>query len=164
MADPAGTKVGAGRVAAIYARESESKEHDRTPIEEQLTACRALALELGYTVTDEATLRDTGANTTLERPGLTALLGLIARGDAGAVVTYTLDRLARPQSRPLEMLLKELRLREVRLYVAKAAKGYWYDAVTGELVSDPQAVAAAQLEEWRPPDYVIVPREDGQAT
>ncbi len=159
MTDLTGTRVGAGRVAAIYARAPASNEHDRTPVEEQLAVCRALARELGYDVTDESTLSDTGPNTTLARPGLTALLGLIAKGDVGAVIAHTLDRVARPQSRALEVLIKELRRREVPLYVAKAAKGYWYDPATGELVNDPRAVAAASLEEWSPPDYITHPRE-----
>ena len=151
MTGSVGMKVGAGRVAAIYARTPESKEHDRTPVEEQVAACRALARELGYAVTQEAILTDTGPNTTLARPGLTALLGLIAEGGVGAVIVHTLDCLARAQSRPLEALLKELRRREVPLYVASVAKGYWYDPGTGELMSDPQAVAAASLDEWHPP-------------
>ncbi len=163
MTDPAGTQFGAGRVAAIYVRVSEAKEQDRTPAQEQLAACRALAGELGYAVTDETTLSDIGSNTTLARPGMTALLGLIARGDAGAVITHTLDRLARPQSTSLGKLLMELRRRDVRLYIAKVAKGYRYDAETGELVNNPRAVAAANLEEWRPPEHTAVARKDGSA-
>ena len=163
MTELAGTRVGAGRVGAIYGRVPESKEHDRTPVEEQVAACQALARALGYAVTAEATLSDTGPNATLARPGLTALLGLLATGAVAAVIVHTLDRLARPQSRALEALLTELRRRAVPLYVARAPKGYWYDPATGTLLSDAQAVAAASREEWRPPEYIIVPREYDEA-
>ena len=159
MDDSTGTKIGTGRVAAIYARAPEPYEHERPSLAEQLDACRELAVELGYTVTDEATLTETGPGTTVARPGLTALLGLLAHGRVGAVIVYTLDRLARPESKPLEALLKELRRREIPLYVAKIPNGYWYDPATGTLANDPEAVAAASREEWRPPEYII-PRED----
>lgn len=159
MGDPTATRVGTGKQAAIYARAPHLSEHDRTSVEAQLEACRTLATELGYTVADEAALSDTGPATTLSRPGLTALLGLIATKRVDAVIVYTVDRLARLESKPLEALLKELRRREIPLYVAKAPKGYWYDPSTGMLKNDPVAVSAANLEEWRPPEYIPIPRE-----
>lgn len=162
MDEPTGTRIGAGVVAAIYTRAPEPSEHTRTPVTEQLDVSRALAIELGYTVTGEATLSDTGPGTTMARPGLTALLGLITGGRLGAVIVYTLDRLVRPEGQALEALLKELRRREIPLYVAKIPRGYWYDPPTGRLVSDPEAVKAASREEWRPPEYIIIPREDGR--
>jgi hypothetical protein len=160
MADPNGAKVGAGRPAAIYAREPTLSEHERLPVEGQLDACRALAERLGYSVADEATFADAGPNTTMGRPGLTALLGLIAQRRVSAVITHTLDRLARPESKALEALLKELERRDMPIYVAKIPRGYSYDSGTGKLVVDPEAVAEANREEWRPPEYIPIPRED----
>lgn len=92
------------------------------------------------------------------RPGLTALLRAIAQGDVEALFVYTLDRLARADSKPLEALLKELRRREVPLYLGKTPKGYQYDSATGALVAEPDAGAAANLEEWCPPEEIIIPR------
>lgn len=51
MTEVVGTMVGAGRIAVIYGRVPESREHDQTSLEEQLAACRTLAGELGYDVT-----------------------------------------------------------------------------------------------------------------
>ena len=159
MQEQAESRVGAGRLAALYAREPGLSEHERTPVGEQLEACRALASQLGYATSDEATLADTGPGTTMSRPGLTALLGLITQHRVAAVVVYTLDRLARHEGVLLDALLKELRRREVPLYVARTPKGYRYDPATGELAYDTEAVAAANQEDWRPPEYIIIPRE-----
>ncbi len=159
MTEVEGTRVGAGRTAAIYGRVPESNEHDKTPLEEQLAACRTLAGELGYDVTNDATLSDTGPNTTLARPGMTVLLGLLAEGELTAVIAHSLERLARPQSKAMEVLLKELRRRGVSLYVAKTPQGYRYEPETGNLLGDAEAVAAASQQEWRPPDYINLPRE-----
>ncbi len=152
-------KIGAGRPAAIYTRESTLSEHDRTSAEEQLDACRTLAANLGYTIEDDAIFSDTGPNTTLSRPGLTALLGLVAQRRIAAVIPYTLDRLARAESKPMEALLKELERREIPVYVAKLPSGYSYDPTTGKLTADHEAVAAANREEWRPPEYIPIPRQ-----
>lgn len=160
MDDPTVAKIGMGRTAAIYARAPEPSEHARTPVAEQLAAGRALAEELGYTVTDETTLSDTGPGTRMARPGLTALLGLLAKGQADALIVYTLDRLGRPESELLDALLKELRRRDVPLYIAGIARGYRYDPTTGALTHDPGEVAAANREDWRRPEYIIIPRED----
>ena len=159
MKESTKTTIGAGRPAGIYARAPQPSDRERTPIEEQIAACRALAGELGYTVADESTVTDTGAGRSIRRPGLTALLGLLAERRVAAVIVYTLDRLARHESTTLDALLKELRRREIPLYVAKVPKGYRYDPTTGELLNDPEAVAAANREEWRPPEYIIIPSE-----
>ncbi len=158
MSDPTEARIGTGKHVAIYARAPHLAEHDRTSVEEQVAACRALAEELGYTVAQDAVLSDTGPASTPSRPGVTSLLGLIAARRVDAVVVYTVDRLARQESKPLEVLLKGLRLREIPLYVAKTPKGYRYDPTTGALVDDPEAVSAANQEEWRPPEYLPVPR------
>ena len=60
----------------------------------------------------------------------------------------------------MQALLRELRRRETPLYVANIAKGYRYDPKTGALLHDPEAVAAANREDARPPEYIVIPRED----
>ncbi|HEU5326799.1 MAG TPA: recombinase family protein [Thermomicrobiales bacterium] len=152
--------VGAGRLAALYARKPQYNELDRTTVEEQLARCRALALALGYTLADEAILSDDAPNTAPGRPGLTALIGLIAQRRAAALVVSTLDRLGRPESEGLDALLKELRRREIPLYIAKTPKGYYYDPATGHLLHDPALVTAANREDARPPEYIVIPREN----
>lgn len=154
--------IGNGRPAVLYLRESQYNEHERTGVREQLTTCRALADALGYAVTDEATLTDHGPNTTLLRPGVTALIGLIAAGKAEAVIVYTLDRLGRTDSEGLEALLRELRRREIPIYIARTPKGYFYDPATGKLMHDPTAIHAANLEDWREPEFFVIPRENEQ--
>lgn len=160
MTDGPREKIGTGRSAVIYARASEPNERERTPVDEQLTACRLFADELGYAVTAETTLSDTGPNVTSARPGLSALLRLVAEGSVHAIIVHTLDRLARPESQLMQALLREMRRREVPIYMARTPRGYRYDATTGELLNDPAEVAEASREEWRPPDYIIIPRED----
>lgn len=159
MAERPVTKIGAGRTAALYARAPEAYEQYRAGVDEQLAACRALAGELGYAVSDAATLGDAMPGTTAERPGLTALIGLLARGEASAVIVARLDRLGKPESEFLEALLKELRRRGIPLYLAETPRGYAYDPATGKLVHDAAEVAAANREDWRPPDYIAVPYE-----
>lgn len=157
--------VGAGRLAALYTRASQPSEYNRvdTDLEEQVAACHALADALGYSVTEETTFRDRGPGTTAERAGLTALIGLVAAGRIVAVVTYTADRLARHGSELQQVLLKELRRREIPVYLARPPAGYSYDPATGALVHDPAAVAVANRADWRPPPYLFIPSEEGDA-
>jgi hypothetical protein len=157
-----GDKIGAGQRAVIYARAPQFNEHDRTPVEVQLAACRALAERLGYTVEADAVLQEDAPNSSLVRPGMTTLIGLVAQKQGTAVITHTLDRLGKPESEGLEALLRELRRRAVPIYVAKIPKGYDYDPATGKLVHDPALVAAANREDARPPEYIVIPRETEQ--
>jgi hypothetical protein len=162
MSEQNAPTIGAGRPAAIYARESQYNERERTSVEEQIAACRALAATLGYGVSEEATIADQGANTTMTRAGIARLIGLIAQGRAAAVMVHTLDRLGRHESEGLEALLKELRRRAIPVYVARTPKGYEYDPATGKLGHDPAEVHAANLEDPRPPEFIIIPRENEQ--
>jgi hypothetical protein len=155
-------KIGTGQRAVVYARAPQFNEHDRTPVEVQLRACLALAEQLGYTVEPEAVLHEDTPNSSLVRPGMTRLIGLVAQQEGTAVITHTLDRLGRLESEGLEALLRELRRRSVPLYVAKVPKGYSYDPATGKLVHDPALVAAANREDARPPEYIVIPRETEQ--
>lgn len=154
------SKVGAGRTALLYARAPQAYEHYHTGVDDQLAACRALAAALGYTVSDATTLSDALPGTTADRPGLTALVGLLARGEASAVVVARLDRLGKPETEFIEALLKEMRRRDIPLYLAETPRGYAYDPATGKLVHDAAEVAAANREDWRPPDYIAVPYEN----
>jgi hypothetical protein len=159
MDNPSDARVGAGLLAAIYTRAPEPSEPEQATVAEQLASCRSLAAELGYDVSEEATITDTGSGTVLGRPGLSALLALIAGGRVAAVFTHTASRLGRPESRPLEALLKVLRARGIPLYVARIPRGYRYDPATGDLAGDAEEIAAANREEWRPPERVPIPRE-----
>ncbi|HEX5502514.1 MAG TPA: recombinase family protein [Thermomicrobiales bacterium] len=154
-------KVGAGRIAALYARAPDRTERERVAVAEQFDACRALADHLGFAVGAATMLTDEGTGASPARPGLTALLGLIAAGEVAAVITYTLDRLAKPDSQLQETLLRELRRREIPIYVARLPRGYGYAPATGALTSDPAEVAAANREDWRPPNYIVIPTHDG---
>ena len=116
-------KIGAGQRAVVYARAPQFNEHDRTPVEVQLDACLALAIHLGYTVEPQAVLQEDTPNSSLVRPGMTTLIGLVAQQQGTAVITHTLDRLGRLESEGLEALLRELRRRAVPIYVAKIPKG-----------------------------------------
>ncbi len=162
MNDDSGTKIGAGKRAVIYVRHPQYNERDRTSAEVQLSTCRALADALGYEVADQALLQEDLPNTSLARPGITRLIGLVAQGEAVAVITYTLDRLGRPESEGLEALLREVRRRGIALYVANVPKGYRYDPATGKLLDDPELVAVANREDARPPEYIVIPRETEQ--
>lgn len=162
MGDRQQARVGSGQGAAVYVRHPQYNERDRTSAADQLAACLAVAADLGYTVADEACIQEDLPNASLARPGITRLIGLLAQGRAGAVITHTLDRLGRPESEGLEALLRELRRREVPLYVAKVPKGYRYDPTSGRLMHDPALVAAANREDARPPEYIVIPRETEQ--
>lgn len=153
-------RVGTGKHVAVYARAPEPSERDRTSISEQLSACRMLARELGYSITDDSTFTDSGPNTTFGRPGLSAMLASVADGSVQAIVTNTVDRLGRAESQLLETLLKELRRRKVPIYTAKLARGYSYSPETGQLLHDPTEVAEANRQAWAPPEHIVIPRED----
>lgn len=156
------SKIGTGRRAVVYVRHPQFNERDRTTAPEQLQACLALADDLGYTVDDDTRIQEDLPNSSLARPGISRLIGLVANGEVAAVIAHTLDRLGRPESEGLEALLRELRRREVPLYMAKAPKGYRYDPANGKLIHDPELVAAANREDARPPEYIVIPRETEQ--
>ncbi|CAA9549059.1 MAG: hypothetical protein AVDCRST_MAG18-139 [uncultured Thermomicrobiales bacterium] len=162
MSDEQARRVGAGKTVLLYVRESQYNERERTSVEEQLAAGRALANRLGYGVSEELTVIERGPNSSLTRAGITALIGHVAAGRAGAIITHTLDRLGRPDSEALEALLRELRRRAIPIYVARTPGGYSYDPQTGDIVRDSEAIHAATLREWQPPEFIIIPRENEQ--
>lgn len=154
-----GAKVGAGKVAAIYMRAPDRTENDRTSVEAQLAACQTLADELGFTVEPGAIFQDSGTSASSTRPGLSALFQGIGERGVEAVIVYQLDRLARGGGALQEALLKELRRRKVRLYLANVARGYHYDERTGRLCQDDAEIAAANRADARPVEYVVIPVE-----
>lgn len=157
-----GPRVGTGKVILIYAREPQYNERERTTVETQLDAAHRLADHLGYTTAEELTIIEQGPNSSMGRRGVTLLIGHVAAGRADAIVIYTLDRLGRQDSEALEALLRELRRREVPLYIAHTPGGYSYNPQTGKLIHDPEAIHAATMREWQPPEYIIIPRENEQ--
>jgi hypothetical protein len=40
--------------------------------------------------------------------------------------------------------------------------GYAYDPQTGKLIHDPAAVHEANMREWKPPEFIVIPRENEQ--
>ncbi|HEY8600309.1 MAG TPA: recombinase family protein [Thermomicrobiales bacterium] len=162
MIESEAQRVGSGRAVLIYVRESQYNEYERTSVEEQLAACTTLAQSLGYAMSDELIVIERGPNSSMTRAGMMTLIGHVAAGRVGAIITYTLDRLGRPASDALEALVREFRRREVPLYIARTPDGYSYDPRSGKLVHDPEAIHAATLREWQPPEYIIIPRENEQ--
>ena len=73
-----------------------------------------------------------------------------------------LDRLGKPESEGLNALLRELRRREIPLYLARVPLGYGYHPGTGKLTHDAEAVHRGNMEDWRPPEFIIIPRENEQ--
>ncbi len=135
--------IGSGQRAVVYARHPQYNEQDRTSAEAQLSACFAVAATLGYSVATEAIIEEDTPNSSLARPGITRLITILAQGNATALITYSLDRLGRIDSEGLEALVRELRRREIAIYVGRIPKGYRYDPQTGEPLHDPALIAAA---------------------
>jgi hypothetical protein len=160
--DPGGRRVGSGKMALVYAREPQYNERERTSVDDQLIACRALAHSLGYEVSGEVHLIDRDPNSAMSRPGMNTLISLVASGKIGAIVTYSLDRLGKPESEGLEALLRELRRRQIPVYLARTPKGYSYDPTTGRLIHDDEEVHRANMEGWRAPEFIVIPRESEQ--
>lgn len=162
MEHPGERRIGDGRRALLYTREPQYNERERTSADDQLDACRALAHSLGYEVPEDAHLRDGDPNSAMNRPAMRALIGQVATGAIGAIVTYSLDRLGKPESEGLNALLRELRRREIPLYLARVPLGYGYHPGTGKLTHDAEAVHRGNMEDWRPPEFIIIPRENEQ--
>ncbi|MFC1903741.1 recombinase family protein [Chloroflexota bacterium] len=84
------------KTAAIYCRVStEDQEREGSSLQSQLTACKALAGEKGYEVSDDYIIQEVCSGLTLDRPDLTKLRGLFGSGEVCAVVIYSSDRFSR---------------------------------------------------------------------
>src|SRR5438552_266335 len=82
---------------AIYTRAAtRSQEPGDDALARQERACRAYAAEHGYLVDEADVYREVFTGVELwERPQLTRLRDSVRRGEVGAVIVYTIDRLAR---------------------------------------------------------------------
>lgn len=82
--------------AVVYSRVStDAQDQNGTSLETQERACiehaRSLGCDVAYRV------RDSESGTTLDRPGLDQVRGLIRSGEVAVVIAYALDRIAREQ-------------------------------------------------------------------
>jgi site-specific DNA recombinase len=82
--------------AAIYCRVSTTDQKtEGTSLESQLEACKKLAKERGFEVTEEFTIREVYSGLTLERPDLVRLRDWLDNREVDAVVIYDSDRFSR---------------------------------------------------------------------
>jgi len=82
--------------AAIYCRvSSEDQKREGTSLPSQLEACRKLAHDHGYEVTEEHIVQEVYSGLILDRPDLTKLRGWLQAGEVNAVVIYSSDRFSR---------------------------------------------------------------------
>lgn len=101
------TAPGAEGRAALYLRVSTAEQADPGlnggSLESQESRCRALCAARGLDVAHVIT--DGGASGgTLERPGLSEIRAIVARGEVAVVVVYSVDRLSRSQADTLALL------------------------------------------------------------
>src|SRR5437868_1488081 len=89
------------KAAAIYTRISSDRDGFALGVERQLTDCRALARDKGWTVSEEYIDNDISAYSGKSRPAYRRMLADIKAGERDAVVVYNADRLHR-QPRELE--------------------------------------------------------------
>lgn len=99
--------------ALVYARQSLDRTGEALAVTRQLEDCRALAERLGWEVVGEHVDNDTSA-TTGRRPQYEAMLERLRAGQAGGIVAYAPDRLAR-RPRDLEDVLDLAERHGVRL-------------------------------------------------
>jgi site-specific DNA recombinase len=80
------------RLCALYARVSTDEQVDGFSLSTQVAACRALAEQEGYTVTDATIFQDEGVSgTTLDRPALKRMRQMIYDGALAAVCVLDPD-------------------------------------------------------------------------
>jgi len=122
---------------AIYSRVStDAQERDGTSLDTQERACVQLAEANGWTVV--STIRDAASGFTLERPGMTEVRSLAARGLVDVVLSYALDRLSRKQTH-VGILVEEMEDQNVSLdFVTEKFE----DTATGQLLRSVKAFAA----------------------
>lgn len=83
--------------AVIYARQSLDRSGEGAAVERQVTACRRLARDRGWSVVRVLTDNDTSASgrRSGERPGYRQVLDMIRAGSVERVIVWQVDRLAR---------------------------------------------------------------------
>lgn len=90
--------------AAIYTRISSDRTGEGLGVERQEKACRAEAERIGCDVVAVYSDNDISAYSGRARPGLSAMLEAVARGEADTIVTWHNDRLYR-RTRELETFI-----------------------------------------------------------
>ena len=93
---------------AIYVRWSTDDQGEGTTLEVQLEGCRHYALSQGWRPREELTFIDDGySGGNLNRPALTRLRQLVARGEVDCVVVFKVDRLSRNIVDAVDLVLNE---------------------------------------------------------
>jgi site-specific DNA recombinase len=121
----------------IYSRVStDAQERDGTSLDTQERECLKFAEANGWSVV--GTIRDAASGFTLERPGMTEVRNLAARGLVDVVLYYALDRLSRKQTQ-VGILVEEMEEHGVALdFVTEKFE----DTATGQLLRSVKAFAA----------------------
>jgi len=113
---------------AIYTRQSVESHNDLSSCHVQFDLCRAYVQSLrslGYVVVEERFDDEGYSGTTLDRPALHRLLGLIRSGGIERLVIYRLDRLSR-NLRHFTTLLEELKAHDVELVLSASLEARRY--------------------------------------
>ncbi|HEY8347604.1 MAG TPA: recombinase family protein [Symbiobacteriaceae bacterium] len=93
---------------AIYVRWSTDDQGEGTTPAVQLEGCRHYVLSQGWHPRDDLTFIDDGySGGNLDRPGLTRLRELVARGEVDCVVVFKVDRLSRNIVDAVDLVLRE---------------------------------------------------------
>jgi site-specific DNA recombinase len=126
--------------AAIYVRVSTAgQEADGTSLDTQEAACRAYAVEHGYTVAERNIYRETHTGAELwERPRLSALREAVRAEALDAVIVYALDRLSRKQAHVAIIADECERAGSVLLFVTEEFE----QSAVGEFIRGAKAFAA----------------------
>ena len=85
------------KYAVIYVRVSTDEQADKGySLESQIEACRKYAHQYGYTVVAECVEDYTGTVPIEQRPEGKWAYAMLSKGEADALIVYTIDRLVRP--------------------------------------------------------------------
>lgn len=114
------TSTMSSKRAAIYVRVSGESDNRTASLSTQTDACKALALQNGFTVDDADIFVERFSGRYLrERTELEKLRALVDEGTYAAVVFYQLDRFSRGGAKHLWVLLPQFRERGVTLLSVK---------------------------------------------
>ncbi|MDP9694470.1 UNVERIFIED_ORG: DNA invertase Pin-like site-specific DNA recombinase [Arthrobacter globiformis] len=108
--------------AAIYARVSKDRTGAGLAVERQEADCRALAEQLGHTVTTVYSDNDLSAYSGQHRPAYKALITAIEHGEIDTVLVWHQDRLLR-RTKDLEVYIEVCQPKKVATHTVKA--GYF---------------------------------------
>src|SRR5438874_11645437 len=111
------------RMAAIYARVSNKKQHEDNTIASKTASLIEYAKSNNLEVPNESVFEDEGySGATLERPGLERVRDLAAEGQIQVVLAYAPDRLSRKYAYQI-LLIEELARNGVETLFIKAPQG-----------------------------------------